>query len=1138
MAQTYNKFHKKVIIVTSDTLKYDTTITVNGSLILKNSENNIISDSLYNVNWAKSEISFNKSIRGESITIIYRTLYDDIFKPFYHKKVDKLLISNTGTEQYIYRSNQNNFSEDFGKDDLIKQGSISRGISFGNNQDVVVNSNLNLQLSGKLTKDLNIIASITDNNIPIQPEGNTQQIQDFDKVFITIYNKTLNLTIGDFELNQQKDNYLLMNKKVQGINIANNFNVGKNKKSTYKSTITGSVSKGKYNRLSFNGSEGIQGPYRLTGTNNEPYIIIIAGSEKVYIDGKQLERGQENDYVIDYNTAELSFTANQPITKDKRIIIEYEYSDKNYARFLIFSGNEFYTKNNSKYWLNIFSEQDSKNQTLQQDLTDNEKRILANAGDSSSLAVVPYITLDTVFKNDMVFYKMADTLVNTILYDSIFVYSTNADSAIYRVGFSYVGFGKGNYNQISSSANGRVFKWVAPVNNVKQGDYEPIRQLIAPKLKTVMTTGGSVVITNNLKFNYELGISKNDKNTFSKLNDGDNNGTAFKSEISKSFFMGDSSKTKLIVSAYFQNIDRRFESVERYKTSEFERDWNLTNNNNLQNEITSGININYNKLHISNINYGIDYMNRQNIFTGFKNKIYGKISSHNFDILINGSYLKSNDTLKTTDFTRHRISVQKNIHKFFVGVANEQEINKWKNNKTDSLFLNSTFYRQYEATSGFNDTLKKSFIFKYKNRTDYNPDYKKFKMAVNSNDYNLTANFFKNVKNNLKTTLTYRTINLIDTNVTNVKEENNFTGLLEHNVKIFKSLIQINTVYETGSGLEMKKEFSYLEVPAGQGVYTWTDYNNNGIKELNEFETAVFQDQAKYIRIFTTTNNYEKINNSKITQIIYLKPEVFWGTQKGIKKFVSRFSEQIAYNFDNKLKSNNILERVNPFTFGLVNDSMINYQNKNIRNTLSFNKTNQNFGIDYLIQNNKSNVLLINGIDTRTLNQHSVQFRVNINKSINTNLNLSAGNKSFSSQYFATKNYNLNLKSTELFVNIQTSNSFRVAINSKMSEKTNKSGIEKTKLYNTGLECRYNILEKGNFVFKADYFFIKYIGEVNSAVGYEMLEGLYPGNNSTWEMQYQHNISNTLQMSISYNGRISQDSKAVHIGTLQMRAFF
>ena len=113
---------------------------------------------------------------------------------------------------------------------------------------------------------------------------------------------------GDFELEGSPGNFLNFYKRAKGAMFRGNFKLGKNNNGNLTSTISGAISKGKFTRNSLRGIEGNQGPYKLQGSNFEQFIVILAGSERVFIDGRLLDRGLNNDYVINYNNAEITFT--------------------------------------------------------------------------------------------------------------------------------------------------------------------------------------------------------------------------------------------------------------------------------------------------------------------------------------------------------------------------------------------------------------------------------------------------------------------------------------------------------------------------------------------------------------------------------------------------------------------------------------------------------------------------------------------------------------------------------------------------------------------------------------------------------------------------------------------------------------
>jgi hypothetical protein len=65
-----------------------------------------------------------------------------------------------------------------------------------------------------------------------------------------------------------------------------------------------------------------------------------------------------------------------------------------------------------------------------------------------------------------------------------------------------------------------------------------------------------------------------------------------------------------------------------------------------------------------------------------------------------------------------------------------------------------------------------------------------------------------------------------------------------------------------------------------------------------------------------------------------------------------------------------------------------------------------------------------------------------------------------------------------------------------------------------------------------------FTGNPLTPAAFQMLEGLQPGKNSTWRLLVQKNLTQYLELNLNYQGRKSENNPVVHIGSVQLRAYF
>jgi hypothetical protein len=977
-----------------------------------------------------------------------------------------------------------------------------------------------------ISPTMKILASVTDDNIPIQPQGNTQQLQDFDKVFIQVSDLKWRLTAGDFWIKNKDSYFLKYRKRGQGIHLENK--IIRNNNIEIEIENSASISKGKFGRNVIQGVEGNQGPYRLFGNENENFIIILSGTENVYIDGVLLKRGQNNDYIIDYNTSEISFTANTLINKDKRIIVEFQYSDKNYARSLLQSSTTI-KKNNSSFYVYGYGEQDSKNQPLQLDFDLLDRQTLENIGDNIDLAIGSGI--DSVdFNQGTNLYQKKDSLGY-----EVYQYSTDEKLAVYMLTFSNVGQGDGNYKIKENNALGKVFEWVAPDTIslgtiIKNGDYSPIKKLVTPKKRQIISIGGKTIWSGN-SLSYELSTSNMDLNTFSKINNEDNIGFAGLVNFENKNTLKE--KWELNQQYRIESISKDYRRIERFREVEFERNWNIQNLITPKNQLLSSAKINLKHLENGLFQYQLNSYFIKDDFNGYKNDFkikWSKKVNLNFD----GSLMNSNGQFNTS-FLRHKIDLFIPIKGLKLGFKDINENNQFFS--ADTLSNNSYRFYDWKVYLENYDSTKNRVQFFYQERYDWFKDRSILKKATKAISPGLMVGVSSRKNFNLNYSLAYRILQS-DSNLTTILPENSLASRLNYNLKLLKGGINTNSFLEIGSGLELQKEFIYIEVPAGQGVYTWNDYNDNDIKELNEFEIAAFSDQATYIRVFTPNNNYVKIYSFQYNQNLNIDFKRIIKGKTTAEKFLNKFYNQTALNTHKKTNDLDLQTLLNP----LVNadNPIIQQMSNSLRNSLFFNRSSSKYSIELVTQLFANKNLLINGTDFRSNNKDQIKFRWNLNKSYMVNSQLSKELKKNSSTYMTNRNYNIENKEIKNRISFQPNTLFRIALNGRYSEKRNsiEYGNEKAFINDIGIELRRSKRDKGLLNGELHFVNINYNGESSSTIGFEMLEGLQIGKNITWKLSFQKNMSNNIQISINYNGRKSEENRAIHTGSMQMRAFF
>ncbi len=272
----------------------------------------------------------------------------------------------SGREEYYYQPG------------LVISGVKRLGFSVGHGGGL--DQSTSLSVSGTLARDIEIEGELSDENLP---PGGSEAVSELDRVRLGILGRRWSAHLGDMDWSRGDTDTgpLSWRREVSGFRGAAGDSAG------LSAGGGAGVSGQSHRRAVFTTLEGVSGPYPFSSGRE-----VVPGSERVWLDGDRLSRGEASDYTIDCIAGSITFSESRLIRRDQRVEITFFSRGDGYRRELR-TAAAAWSGGGIEISTAGFSESDDRGAPLGFALSEEAIELLRQAGEEPSSAWIDGATL-------------------------------------------------------------------------------------------------------------------------------------------------------------------------------------------------------------------------------------------------------------------------------------------------------------------------------------------------------------------------------------------------------------------------------------------------------------------------------------------------------------------------------------------------------------------------------------------------------------------------------------------------------------------------------------------------------------------------------------------------------------------------
>jgi hypothetical protein len=355
----------------------------------------------------------------------------------------------------------------------------------------------------------------------------------------------------------------------------------------------------------------------------------------------------------------------------------------------------------------------------------------------------------------------------------------------------------------------------------------------------------------------------------------------------------------------------------------------------------------------------------------------------------------------------------------------------------------------------------------------------------------------------------------------------------------FGRALDIEGFYDALTERTPTQQEIYVRTGPELGQFVWTDSNDDGIIQLDEFVPETTPNEGTYVQRFVPSDSLSPVVNLQARLRVQADPARLWrGATAPWKRALSVVSTRTTLEVQEKSRANNrapiyLLDQSAFRRAGRTLDGQVR-----VRHDVYLFRRTADYGFDLAFDQLRGLNERAAGRQARYRRTWSANAQYRFGPTWSAQLTGAHRVDRSDSRAFASRSYAIEGIELRPEVTVQLGGIGRLVSAVTYGQKDDRAGNRSARLLRVPVELQWTRADRFQLTGRIERSDIRLDGEATGLAQFELTDGRGPGTSYLWRLSGQYRFSNQLRATFSYDGRAPAGAPTINNVRLQMNASF